>query len=481
MNQLQQGITHWTNFINGQWVDSEHHIKVENPATGELVGTIAGATPQQVNDAVSAARQCHDLRLMADMLPYQRMQLLHAIAAEIRALSKRGGALLCLENGKPLSRAEGEFEEAARYFEYYAGMADKIEGKSIPLGEGLVDFTEYEPFGVSAQVIPWNFPVSLVARSLAPALAAGNSVVIKSPELTPLAVSLLAEAMVKAKVPPGAVNIVCGYGHDTGAALVSHGDIDQIVFTGSVATGQSIMQAATEHVVPCVMELGGKSAGVVFADANLDQVIASAEVGNLFNAGQVCSAMSRLIVHESIYEQVKQRLLTCFAAKSVGSGMDEADVTPILTQGQLDKIVTMCKRANDQGATGLLGGAALPGPGYFMPPTIIEAAAHTEIAQQEVFGPVLVLMKFSSEEEAYAIANGTDFGLVAGVFTPNVSLALRASRALVAGQVFVNEWFAGGISTPFGGVGKSGFGREKGQEALYNYVRTKNIAIRLTP
>ena len=457
MNQLQQGITHWTNFINGQWVDSEHHIKVENPATGELVGTIAGATPQQVNDAVSAARQCHDLRLMADMLPYQRMQLLHAIAAEIRALAKRGGALLCLENGKPLSRAEGEFEEAARYFEYYAGMADKIEGKSIPLGEGLV------------------------ARSLAPALAAGNSVVIKSPELTPLAVSLLAEAMVKAKVPTGAVNIVCGYGHDTGAALVSHGDIDQIVFTGSVATGQSIMQAATEHVVPCVMELGGKSAGVVFADANLDQVIASAEVGNLFNAGQVCSAMSRLIVHESIYEQVKQRLLTCFAAKSVGSGMDEADVTPILTQGQLDKIVTMCKRANDQGATCLLGGAALPGPGYFMPPTIIEAAAHTEIAQQEVFGPVLVLMKFSSEEQAYAIANGTDFGLVAGVFTPNVSLALRASRALVAGQVFVNEWFAGGISTPFGGVGKSGFGREKGQEALYNYVRTKNIAIRLTP
>ena len=481
MNQLQQGVTHRTNFINGKWVDSEQCIEVENPATGELIGTIACATFQQVDEAVSAARQCHELRLMADMAPYERMQLLHAIAAQIRALAKQGGELLCLENGKPLSKAEWEFEEAARYFEYYAGMADKIEGKSIPLGEGLVDFTEYEPFGVSAQVIPWNFPVSLVARSLAPALAAGNSVIIKSPELTPLAVSLLAEAMVKAKVPPGAVNIICGYGHEAGAALVSHGDIDQIVFTGSVATGQSIMQAATEYVVPCVMELGGKSAGVVFADADLDQVITSAEEGNLFNSGQVCSAMSRLIVHESIYDEVKQRLVTSFAAKSVGSGTDEADVTPILTQVQLDKIVAMCAGAKAQGAKCLIGGEALRRTGYFMPPTIIEAAVDTEIAQQEVFGPVLVLMKFDSEQQAYAMANGTDFGLVAGVFTQNVSLALRASRALVAGQVFVNEWFAGGISTPFGGVGKSGFGREKGQEALYNYVRTKNIAIRLTP
>ena len=481
MNQFQQGVTHWTNFINGQWVDSATLIKVENPATGELVGTIACATSEQVDQAVSAARQCHDGRLMASMLPYKRMQLLHLIAAEIRSLAKRGGELLCLENGKPLSQAEGEFEEAARYFEYYAGMADKIEGQSIPLGDGLVDFTEYEPFGVSAQIIPWNFPVSLVARSLAPALAAGNCVVIKSPELTPLAVALLAEAMVNAKVPAGAVNILCGYGHDTGAALVAHGDIDQIVFTGSVATGQSIMNAAIEHVVPCVMELGGKSAGVVFADANLDQVIASAEAGNLFNSGQVCSAMSRLIVHEDIYEEVKQRLISCFSTKSVGSGMGEADVTPILTKVQLDKIEAMCLRAQDQGANCLLGGTALPRAGYFMPPTIIEAEANTEIAQQEVFGPVLVLMKFNSEQEAYDIANGTEFGLVAGVFTQDLSLALRTSRALVAGQVFVNEWFAGGISTPFGGVGKSGFGREKGQEALYNYVRTKNIAIRLTP
>ena len=481
MNQLQQEVTHWTHFINGQWVDSEHSIKVENPANGDLVGTIAHASPKQVDEAVSAARQCHNLRLMASMLPYQRMQLLHAIATEIRCLAKLGGQLLCLENGKPLSQAEAEFEEAARYFEYYAGMADKIEGKSIPLGEGLVDFTEYEPFGVSAQIIPWNFPVSLVARSLAPALAAGNSVVVKSPELTPLAVALLAQAMVKAKVPAGAVNIICGYGHDTGAALVSHSDIDQIVFTGSVATGQSIMKAATEHVVPCVMELGGKSAGVVFADANLDQVISSAEVGNLFNSGQVCSAMSRLIVHESIYSEVKQRLVSRFCVKSVGAGMDEAEVTPILTQVQLDKIVAMCERAKQQGAHCLLGGQAIPGTGYFMPPTIIEASANTEIAQEEVFGPVLVLMKFTSEDQAYALANGTDFGLVAGVFTQDLNLALRASRALVAGQVFVNEWFAGGISTPFGGVRKSGFGREKGQEALYNYVRTKNIAIRLTP
>ena len=336
MNLLQQDLPHSNNYINGKWVDSQECINIENPATGELIGTIARATPAHVDQAVSAARECHNQRRIAGMAPYERMQLLHAIAGEIRALATRGGMLLCLENGKPLSAAQWEFEEAARYFEYYAGMADKIEGKSIPLGDGLVDFTEYEPFGVSAQVIPWNFPVSLVARSLAPALAAGNSVVIKSPELTPLAVALLGEAMVKANVPNGAVNILCGYGHDTGAALVAHSDIDQIVFTGSVATGQAIMQAAVEHVVPCVMELGGKSAGVVFADADLDQVINSADVGNLFNAGQVCSAMSRLIVHESVYEQVKQRLVARFSAKQVGAGLDEADVTPILTKTQLD-------------------------------------------------------------------------------------------------------------------------------------------------
>ncbi|MDC9719165.1 MAG: aldehyde dehydrogenase family protein [Gammaproteobacteria bacterium] len=481
MNQFHQSTTHWANFINGEWVDSKQFIEVENPATGQLVGTIACATQKQVDMAVNAARECHRSRRVAGMDPYQRMQLLHTIAAEIRALAKRGGELLCLENGKPLSQAEWEFEEAARYFEYYAGMADKIEGQSIPLGDGLVDFTEYEPFGVSAQVIPWNFPVSLVARSLAPALAAGNSVVIKSPELTPLAVALLAEAMVNAKVPAGAVNILCGYGHDTGVALVSHSDIDQIVFTGSVATGQSIMKAATTHVVPSVMELGGKSAGIVFADADLDQVISSAEVGNLYNSGQVCSAMARLIVHQSVYEEVKQRLTQCFAAKTVGAGIDEADVTPILTQLQLDKIAAMCSQAKQQGAHCLLGGAPLDRPGYFMPPTIIEADVDADIAQQEVFGPVLVIMSFNTEDEAYAMANSTDFGLVAGVFTKDLSRALRASRALIAGQVFVNEWFAGGISTPFGGVGKSGFGREKGQEALYNYVRTKNIAIRLTP
>lgn len=386
---------------------------------------------------------------------------------------------MCLENGKPLTEAQWEFEEAARYFEYYAGMADKIEGKSIPLGDGLVDFTVYEPFGVSAQVIPWNFPVSLVARSMAPALAAGNAVVVKSPELTPLAVALLAQAIHKAGVPAGAVNILCGYGHTTGAALVSHGGIDQIVFTGSVATGQSILRAATEHVVPSVMELGGKSAGIVFADADLEQVLSSAEVGNLYNSGQVCSAMSRLIVHESIKDELTQKLVARFAAKVIGAGMDEAEVTPILTANQLAKIDAMCDNAVAQGGKCLLGGKSLNRAGYFMPPTVIEAQPHSDIAQQEVFGPVLVLMSFTDEQEAYDLANGTEFGLVAGVFTQDLNLALRASNALVAGQVFVNQWFAGGIGTPFGGVGKSGFGREKGQEALYNYVRTKNIAIRL--
>lgn len=479
MNTPTPPFAHYQNLINGQWVDSQETIEVENPATGQTIGTIASALPAHVDAAVKAARDCHDRRLMLSMSPYERMQLLHRIAKQLRVEAKRGGMLLCLENGKPLSQAEWEFEEAARYFEYYAGMADKLEGKSIPLGDGYVDFTEYEPFGVSAQIIPWNFPVSLVARSLAPALAAGNAVVIKSPELTPLAITIVGEALMKANVPKGAVNILCGYGSSTGAALVSHSGIDQIVFTGSVPTGQAIMQAAINHVIPCVMELGGKSAGIVFADADLDQVVDSAQVGNLYNSGQVCSAMARLIVHESVYDELKQRLVACFESKRVGDGLNEADVTPILTQAQLNKIASMCAHAHQQGAAIITGGTALEGPGYFMPPTIIEADVASDIAQQEVFGPVLVLMKFTTSDEAFEMANATEFGLVAGVFTKDLSQALTASRKLVAGQIFVNEWFAGGISTPFGGVGKSGFGREKGQEALYNYVRTKNIAIRL--
>lgn len=473
--------SHWLNYIDGEWSDSAQHLKVHNPGNSELLATIAQAGVADAERALSAARRCADSGEMTRVRPAQRVTWLLRIAEEIRAVADEGAWVLCQENGKRLCDAKDEFVEAARYFEYYAGMADKIEGTSIPLGNGYMDFTLYDPMGVSAQIVPWNFPVSICARSLAPALAAGNAVVIKSPELSPLGLCVLIGAISKAGLPRGAVNLICGRGREVGAHLVSHRAVDQIVFTGSVPTGQTILRDAAQHAIPSVMELGGKSAAIAFADADPVQLLASVQSGIFFNAGQVCSAMSRLLVQREIYEQVVESVVAMAEGLSVGIGQDDADLTPVVSAGQLAGIEDLCRRAVAQGAVAATGGQALPDrAGHFMAPTVFrDVRPDMCIAQEEVFGPVLAVIPFDTEEEAIAIANGTEFGLVAGVFTQDISRAMRCTRRLKAGQVFVNEWYAGGIETPFGGVGLSGFGREKGQEALYSYVRTKNVAIRV--
>ncbi|NUT78483.1 aldehyde dehydrogenase family protein [Pseudomonas sp. C1C7] len=473
--------SHWLNYIDGQWVDSIQRLTVNNPGTAEPLATIAQATVADAERALQAARRCADSGELTRARPAQRVTWMLRIAEEIRAVADEGAWVLCQENGKRLSDAKDEFIEAARYFEYYAGMADKIEGTSIPLGNGYMDFTLYDPMGVSAQIVPWNFPVSICARSLAPALAAGNAVVIKSPELSPLGMCVLIRAIAKAGLPHGAVNLICGRGREVGSHLVGHRSVDQIVFTGSVPTGQSILRDAAQHAIPSVMELGGKSAAIAFADANLEQLLSSVQWGIFFNAGQVCSAMSRLLVQRDIYEEVVAAVVTMAEGLSVGLGQDNADLTPVVSAGQLTGIEALCRRAIDDGAVAVTGGEAFADrAGHFMRPTVFrDVTPDMCIAQEEVFGPVLAIMPFDTEEEAIAIANGTDFGLVAGVFTQDISRAMRCTRRLKSGQVFVNEWYAGGIETPFGGVGLSGFGREKGQEALYSYVRTKNVAIRV--
>ncbi|MBG6290697.1 aldehyde dehydrogenase family protein [Pseudomonas nitroreducens] len=478
---MQKIPPHWLNFIDGQWCDSEQRLVVNNPGTGEPVASIAQAGVADAQRALQSARRCIDSGELTRPRPAQRVAWLLAIAAQIRAVIDDGAWVLCQENGKALRDARDEFIEAARYFEYYAGMADKIEGTSIPLGNGYMDFTVYEPMGVSLQIVPWNFPVSICARSLAPALAAGNAVVIKSPELSPLGLCVLLQAIERAGLPRGAVNLLCGRGREIGAYLAGHRDVDQIVFTGSVPTGQSILRGAAERAIPSVMELGGKSAALVFADADRAQLLSSVRNGIFFNAGQVCSALSRLLVHRSLYEEVIADVVAMAEGLSVGLGQDDPDHTPVISAGQLQGIQALCRRAQEQGAVVATGGEALSGRrGHYMAPTVLrDVRPEMEIAQTEVFGPVLAVMPFDTEEEAIAIANGTDFGLVAGVFTQDLNRALRCARRLRAGQVFVNEWYAGGIETPFGGVGLSGFGREKGQEALYSYVRTKNLAVRI--
>lgn len=471
---------HWKSFIGGRWLDGERCLAVEDPATGEPLAEIALAGGAEVDAAVRAADACHRARALTAPRPQQRLELMFRIAAEIRAVTERGAGILCRESGKALADARHEFEEAARYFEYYGGVADKIEGRSIPLGDGYVDWTVREPYGVSAQVVPWNFPVALAARSLAAALATGNCVVIKTPELAPLAATLLGAACERAGAPEGAVNILTGRGDEAGRALVEHPLVRHIVFTGSVPTGRSILHAAADRVVPCIMELGGKSAGIVFEDADLDTVVASIKSGVFFNAGQVCSALSRVLVHESIHDALVERAMALAEGLRIGPGIDDAELTPLISAAQRERVERLCRAGIDAGATAATGGARVERPGYFMQPTVLTGVRpEMAVAREEIFGPALALMPFATADEAIEIANGTDYGLVAGVFTRDLERALTTARRLVAGQVYVNEWFAGGVETPFGGMKGSGFGREKGLEALDHYLQTKNVAVRL--
>lgn len=473
--------SHWHNYIDGAWSDSGQALTVSNPATNEPLATIALAGIEDAERALDAATHCASSGWLTRPRPAQRVQWLLRIADEIRAVADEGAWVLCQENGKTLRDAKDEFVEAARYFEYYAGMADKIEGISVPLGNGYVDFTSCEPMGVSVQIVPWNFPVSICARSLAPALAAGNAVVVKSPELSPLGLCVLFRAIERAGLPRGAANLLCGLGSDTGAHLVSSPKANQIVFTGSVPTGRSILAAAARWATPCVMELGGKSAAVAFPDVDREQLLASVKSGIFFNAGQVCSAMSRLLVHRDIHDEIVASVAEMASGLISGPGEENPDHTPLISAGQLERVQAICSEAIAEGAQAVVGGERQAGcAGHFMQPTVFAGVLPSmKIARDEVFGPVLAVIPFDTEEEAVNIANGTEFGLVAGVFTQDLNRALRLTRRLRAGQVFVNEWYAGGIETPFGGVGLSGFGREKGQEALYSYVRTKNVAIRV--
>ena len=474
---------YWKNYIGGAWVDGGDGttINVTDPATAEPIAEVARGTAADIDRAVRAARACFDSRVLRDVRPHRRGDLMLAVAQELGKAADEVAIVECRDNGKTLANGRAEVALTQRYLTYYAGLADKLEGRQIPLGDGYVDYTTHEPYGVSAQIVPWNGPLPVGARSIACALVTGNTVVLKSPEDSPLSLVLLAEACERAGVPAGAVNIVCGYGAEAGAALAAHPDIDHIVFTGSVETGKSVLRAAAERVVPCVMELGGKSGGIVHADADVERSAASAVRGIFTHSGQICSAGSRLIVHRSLHDELVERIRTLAAARTVGPGLEGCDMGPLINARQLNRVEALCAAGIAEGATAILGGKRLPGTtGHFMSPTIFTGVRpDMRIAQEEFFGPVLVVIPFDTPEEAIAIANGTDYGLAAGVYTRDLKLAHWTADRLVAGQVYVNEWWAGGIETPFGGMKRSGYGREKGQEALLGYVQTKNIGIRL--
>ena len=474
----------YQHYINGEWIDSTGNelIAVVNPATEEVIGEISAANKDDIGLAVVAAKAAYDSRVLVDMNPMERAKLMRSIADELRKVSKDGGALVCAENGKLLGASEYEFLDAANYFDYYSGLTDKIEGQTIPVNNQVMDYTLYEPYGVSGHIVPWNFPISMLARSLACSFAAGNSTVIKPAELTPLATtSFFAQAIHNAGVPKGLINIVTGYGVEAGAALTSNDDVAQITFTGSVKTGKTILHAAAERAVPAVVELGGKSAAVVLPDADIDKVVNATKVGIFSQAGQICSAMSRMIVHKSIKDEVLDKLSELAKSIKVGPGNEEGvDLTPVISEEQLQKVENYARSGLQAGATAISGGHRVDRKGYFFEPTIYaDVKPDMTIAQEEIFGPFLSVLEYEDHEEAVHIANDTDYGLAAGVFTKDVDMATKTAAKLNGGQVYVNSWFTGSIATPFGGYKQSGYSREKGQQAIKSYLQLKNVGIQL--
>lgn len=474
--------TTWLSYVDGEFVPAAdgRTLAVDDPATTEVVGHVALAGRIDVDRAVAAARRAFASRAVYEMKPGERSRMMLRIAASLRANAEAAALLMTRENGKSISFSRDEVECAAQYFEYYAGMADKMHGRSIPLGKGYADFTQLVPYGVSAQIVPWNFPLEIAARSVAPALAAGNAVIVKSPEVSPLTLGFLASACTDAGVPNGYVNVLCGIGAEAGDYLAQHPGVDHIVFTGSISTGRRILMHAARNVVPVVVELGGKSAGIVFDDADLDQAVPSAAVGIFANAGQVCSAGSRLLVQIRVLDEVVERLVAWTRTKSMGPGIEDHWFTPLVSAVQRDRVAAHCAGALAAGVKAAIGGHASAGrTGYFIDPTIfVGGSPHADIHRAEVFGPVLSVLPFETAEEAISIANSTEYGLAAGVYTRDIGRALSTADRLEAGSIYVNQWFAGGNETPFGGFKKSGFGREKGVEAIANYVQTRNIAIR---
>ena len=473
----------YQHYINGEWVAAANGAAFEtiDPATEEVIGLVARGTAVDMDQAVAAARAAFE-GVWWQTKPKERARLLFDLARAIEAEADALAELETRDSGKPLPLSKKEVLSTARYFEFYAGAADKFYGDSIPLGPDYVDFTLREPMGVTAHIVPWNMPLNMVGRSVAPALAMGNTAVVKPAEQTPLTALKLAELMAQVGVPAGVYNVVTGFGEEAGAPLTEHPDIDSITFTGSVPTGRRIMEAAAKHIKPVVLELGGKSPHIIFADADLETAVVEASKGIFANCGQICSAGSRLVIDGRIKDAFLDKLVQRARQIRVGPGLESPDMGPLVSQEQYERVLNYIEIGQNEGAK-LLTGGGRPDHlerGYFVAPTLFDnVAPQATIAQEEIFGPVLSVLTFHDEEEALAIANGVQYGLVAGIFTNDLNRALRLATRIRAGQIYINEYFAGGEETPFGGYKQSGFGREKGIDALYNYTQVKNVAIRL--
>ena len=478
--------------LQGQLIGGERvgaldgeRFEVLDPSTGDHIADVPRSKAADVDRAVAAARSAfaHWRRVT----PSDRGRLLTNVARRLREEVAEIARLGALDGGLPLPAVERDVEATARYFEYYGGLADKIGGDVVPLGEGFLDYTEREPFGVCAVILPFNSPFQIVARSVAPALAAGNTVVVKAAEQAPLGPLRLAEVLAAEGFPPGVLNIITGFGGEAGTRLVEHPDVDRITFTGSEATGRLVMDAANRNLTPVTLELGGKSPHVLFADADVQTAAETVVASLVWSAGQVCSAGTRLLVERSVHDQVVEVVAEKMRATRVGRALDAPDMGPVITDRQRTSVLTAIENAGSRRRAPvdrrhraarrrrrrLLRRADRVRPGR---------PGESRWRRRRSSVPVLAVIDFDSELEAVALANGTRFGLMAAVWTSDVSRAHRVARGIEAGQVFVNAYGAGtGIELPFGGFKNSGNGREKGIAGFLAYSQIKNICVKVDP
>ena len=470
--------------IGGAWRagDSGQTLPLHNPSDGSLLAHVARGNAADVDAAVQAAQAALD-GPWGQMTATERGRVLMAMSAAVLTQVDELARLEALDVGKPLKQGRADAVALARYLEFYGGAADKVLGETIPFVNGYTAFTLREPHGVTAHIVPWNYPMQIIGRSCGAALAMGNACVLKPAEeacLTALAFARIAQ---QAGLPAGALNVVPGLGEEAGAALAAHPGVRHVSFTGSVAVGALIQAAAAKNAVPVTLELGGKSPQLVFDDADLDAALPFLVNAGIQNAGQTCSAASRILVQRGVFETVLQRMAERYRTLRVGPALSDPDVGPLISRRQQEVVQGYLSLVRDGGlqmAAQAPLPADLPAGGCYVAPTLVAGVQATHrIAQEEVFGPVQVVIAFSDEAEALAIANGTAFGLVAGVWTCDGSRALRLARKLQCGQIFINNYGAGGgIELPFGGVKHSGHGREKGFEALYGFSMLKTVAIK---